>query len=126
MKDIAATLRELEEQLLNPAVRKDRERISSLLADDFREFGSSGRIFSKEDILVAMSNESTERIALNNFHAKAVAHDVFLVTYRAARGGLASGPSRTSLRSSVWVMRNARWQMLFHQGMKSIDSGTQS
>jgi hypothetical protein len=121
MTNIEAHLRELEEQLLDPAIRKNYEIVSSLLADDFREFGSSGRVFSKEEILVELANEGTNKISLTNFQAKAMAAGVFLVTYRAVRNDTASGSFVTSLRSSIWVMREARWQMLFHQGTKSVD-----
>lgn len=44
-------LRQLEEQLLDPVLRKNREHVANLLIDDFVEFGASGRIFHKEDIL---------------------------------------------------------------------------
>jgi hypothetical protein len=39
-------LRELEESLLEPDVRKS-EVLADLLADDFIEFGSSRRIYNK-------------------------------------------------------------------------------
>jgi hypothetical protein len=39
---LANHLRSLEESLLDPELRRDRSRVSPLLADDFLEFGSSG------------------------------------------------------------------------------------
>ena len=48
---IEAHLRTLEEQLLQPAVRKDATRLDALLADGFIEFGSSGRVFDKQAII---------------------------------------------------------------------------
>ncbi|MHB8303553.1 MAG: nuclear transport factor 2 family protein [Acidobacteriaceae bacterium] len=115
--DIPKHLRQLEEQLLDPAIRRDRQSISRLLADEFREFGSSGRVFGKEDILAELASESSMPITLDDFQAEAVASDVFLATYRATRTATASV---SSLRSSLWVFRDARWQMLFHQGTKCI------
>ena len=51
-------LRQLEEKrLLDPAVRKNAQLVSSLLADDFIEFGSSGRVFNKASIIEDLKNE---------------------------------------------------------------------
>ena len=45
-------LRELELELLRPAARRSEESLSSLLAAEFREFGSSGRVFSAYELMV--------------------------------------------------------------------------
>jgi hypothetical protein len=114
-----AQLRELEEKLLKPEVRRDPETVSALLTDGFREFGSSGRIFSKQQILSALQEELPSRqLSLTDFQATAPAPDVTLVTYRAAQRHNQQQSIVQSLRSSIWVFRNARWQMLFHQGTK--------
>jgi len=46
-KALALQVRELEESLLQASVRKS-DRVAHLLADGFIEFGSSGRIFTKQ------------------------------------------------------------------------------
>ena len=43
--DVEGLLRGLELELLRPELRESAGRLANLLADDFREFGSSGRIF---------------------------------------------------------------------------------
>jgi hypothetical protein len=40
--DEAATLRRLEEQLLDASVRASADQVAALIAEDFVEFGSSG------------------------------------------------------------------------------------
>ena len=40
----AQLIRGLEEQLLRPEARTSAERLAALLADDFTEIGSSGRL----------------------------------------------------------------------------------
>ncbi|WP_375472314.1 DUF4440 domain-containing protein [uncultured Nostoc sp.] len=50
-------LRELEERLLQPDVRKSAKDIMDLLADEFIEFGSSGRVFNKQQIIESLQNE---------------------------------------------------------------------
>ncbi len=44
-------IKNLEVELLQPEVRKSKERLNELLADDFFEIGESGKKYSKQDIL---------------------------------------------------------------------------
>jgi hypothetical protein len=119
MTTIEAHLRELEEKLLQLVVRRDPEAVSALLTDDFREFGSSGRIFNKQQILLALQ-ESPSQLSLRDFQATTLAPDVALVTYRAIRSHNPEQSAVQSLHSSIWAFRNARWQMVFHQGTKLL------
>jgi hypothetical protein len=41
----------LERRLMDPVFRKDCAQVSALLAEGFREFGSSGRVWSRDQIL---------------------------------------------------------------------------
>ena len=108
----AEGLKALEEQLLQSEFRKDRAAVSAVLAEDFREFGSSGHIYNKEQILAALENEPPVSISLVDFWTQQLSVDVVLVTYKSIRG------DRTALRSSVWVFREEHWQIIFHQGTK--------
>lgn len=116
-------LRELEEQLARPEVRSDPELLSKLLADDFREFGGSGRVFSKAQIIAALQSQPPLRIWLEEFHAISLAPDLALVTYRGNCQFHNSDTVLRSLRSSVWRFRDGRWQILFHQGTPTSDAG---
>jgi len=46
-----ASVGDANKTLLDPAVRRDRARASAFLANDFVEFGASGRIWNREQIL---------------------------------------------------------------------------
>ena len=114
--DLNAQLQSLEEELLRPDVRRNSARVAELLADDFREFGASGRIFDKASILRELSDESPARLSLSDFACRQIAPDAVLVTYRSTRSDRAG--ERTALRSSLWLHRDGRWQLLFHQGTR--------
>ena len=116
-EDLAAHLQSLEEQLLKPETRSDHAAIAALVADDFREFGSSGRIFTKAQIIAELTTESARTLSLSDFHCELLALGLALVTYRSTRIH-ASEPPIHALRSSLWVYREARWQVLFHQGTR--------
>jgi len=114
----AALLRDLEEELLKPEVRRSADQVGRLLADDFVEFGSSRRVFDRAEIIAALQHEAPDpaiRISLTDFSARQLAPGVILVTYRTVRSG-PGAPAGTKLRSSIWKLLAGRWQMVFHQG----------
>jgi catechol 2,3-dioxygenase-like lactoylglutathione lyase family enzyme len=111
--EIEQHLQQLEESLFQPEVRRDPAAVSALLADDFLEFGSSGRRFTRQQIIEAMQVESPLRVSATDFRSCHLSEDAVLLTYRSVgEQGL------QSLRSSLWVRRTGRWQMLFHQGTR--------
>jgi hypothetical protein len=115
--DIAQHLKALELDLLSNTTRKNAARVSSLLADGFREFGSSGRVYTKEDIVVTLQEEAPASFSLVNFETRLLAEGVALVTYRSSRDESGAPPS-TALRSSIWIREAENWRMVFHQGTK--------
>ena len=116
---IEAHLQALEEELLEPAVRKTAARMDALLADDFMEFGSSGRVFNKHAIIDSLRSESPARRSLTDFRALPLGPGVVLTTYRATTHSASGEQPIHSLRSSVWQLLDGRWQIVFHQGTPS-------
>jgi hypothetical protein len=104
------TLSTLERRLHDPSVRRDLAEVDRLLAGDFREFGKSGRVYDKAAILALLANQAPALIASDDFALTLIAPGAALLTYRSTSSGM------TALRSSLWVHRDDRWQMLFHQG----------
>jgi hypothetical protein len=118
MDAVAETLRELEASLLTNAVRKDAARVQELLAEEFCEFGSSGAVYSKAEIVESLQTGDDVRLTMKEFVCRSVHEGVALVTYRSERE-MESGEVIAALRSSLWVWRAGRWQMVFHQGTRA-------
>lgn len=118
--DIKEHLRHLELLLLDPAVRRDRARMTELLADDFVEFGSSGRAWTRSEILDLLESE-TQYVppAVDEFRCSFLAEGVALLTYRTRRADASAGEERVTLRSSIWVSVAGQWRIRFHQGTAS-------
>ncbi|HWG49953.1 MAG TPA: nuclear transport factor 2 family protein [Candidatus Acidoferrales bacterium] len=118
-KKTADLLYDLETTLHKKAVRHSPQLLAALLADEFIEFGSSGRVFSKPAIIEALQVETLEQPAqVENFQMRELAPGVALVTYVASRtapNGLLSG---RTLRSSLWKREGSGWRMIFHQGTR--------
>lgn len=100
----------LEQKLLQPDFRRNRAAVAGLLADDFREFGGSGRVWTKQQILDQLESEAPFEAEMRDFDAMELAPGVILATYKVIV------KDRTSLRSSIWIKRDGRWQISFHQG----------
>jgi hypothetical protein len=109
-------IRQLEERLLQPEIRKSADEVAPLLAEEFTEFGSSGRVFNKQQIIQSLQGESPVARSLTDFKTLVLAPGVVLATYRAIRHGPSEEQSTSSLRSSIWKWIDGRWQMIFHQG----------
>jgi len=109
-------LRQLEQRLLEPEVRRSGEALGDLLADEFVEFGSSGRVYSKQSAIEGLAHARAIRITLSDFKATLLAPGVALATYRAIKHDEPRGQMKHSLRSSIWKLLDGRWQVVFHQG----------
>ncbi len=111
--DVSLTeqLRELELSLVHSGTSNSADP-AMLLADNFIEFGSSGRVYNKSQALVAMRAQSRD-LDISQFDLKPLSSDLALVTYRARHDG--KHPVDT-LRSSLWQKSEDGWKILFHQG----------
>lgn len=105
-----ALVEELERELLGPLVRGDMGRTAVLLHPDFMEIGSSGRVWTRDAMMMALEEDPGERTDIEILGAERIGSSAVLLTYRSfARSG-------TTLRSSLWVLDGGRWRLRFHQG----------
>ena len=114
-------LYQLEKRLLQPEVRKSTDDLANILAEDFIEFGSSGRIFDKQQVIEGLLHSPTLRMTLKDFQAKILAPDVVLTTSRVVKHNEPRAEMKYSLRSSIWKFIDGSWQMVFHQGTPTMD-----
>jgi hypothetical protein len=111
-------IRGLEQELFRQSVRGSPDAVNNLLADSFVEFGRSGSIYEKNEVIQSLAAESTETpdtLTARDFVLRPLADGVVLLTYRSFRPA-EDGEQRHTLRSSIWKFMDGRWQMLFHQG----------
>ncbi|VXC00478.1 ribonuclease HI family protein [Arthrobacter sp. 8AJ] len=105
-----ALVEELERELLGALVRGDIGRTAVLLHPDFMEIGSSGRVWTRDAMMMALEEDPGERTDIEILGAERIGTSAVLLTYRSfARSG-------TTLRSSLWVLDGDRWRLRFHQG----------
>jgi hypothetical protein len=109
----------LEQHLLKAEVRGCRDAVAPLLANHFAEFGSSGKVYDKEEVIRLLQENPSVPAAISDFKALSLASDTALVTYRITRQALPHEPQNQSLRSSIWQRIDGRWQLVFHQATPS-------
>jgi hypothetical protein len=103
-------LHALEERLLHPDREADRTELTNLLAPEFKEFCTSGRIFNISQLTNALLATTPRSATMSHFYVTALADGAALATYHITTA------NSTSHHSSIWVRRENKWQMLFHQG----------
>jgi hypothetical protein len=107
-------LQTLEEQLLSPATRTSRAALDELIDETFREFGASGHIWSKPDLLDALpAAPPIGDFRMTEFSTRDLGGGCVLVTYVLT---VTDGRRGQTLRSSIWKRAGNRWRVCFHQG----------
>lgn len=102
-------IKKLEMELAGPATRKDANRLSLLISNDFEEFGSSGQSYNKSDILKLLSNSELVPYKLTEFVFKRLSNDCILVKYKC------TSIDKSTFRTSIWIKSTGNWQVLYHQ-----------
>ena len=115
--DILQHLRGLEIELHQWPTRSNVSRLDALLHHSFIEFGCSGAVLSKVDVLERLPADSRpRRIWSESFELSKLADNVALLTYRSANADASGALSKHALRSSLWIRTPRGWQIRFHQG----------
>ncbi len=103
-------LHSLEERLFHPDRETDRGALLALLADEYGEFCTSGRILNRQQVIDLMLAAPARPTTIHHFYVVPLSETSALATYRATT------QSEVSHRSSLWVLRDAGWQLVFHHG----------
>ena len=127
----ATLLCELERRLHRPEIRGSADEVAHLLADEFFEYGASGYVLSRQQVIDGLPREQTEpsrELGSSDFSVHWLGESVALVTYRGTQRIPSEAKEFHSLRSSIWRLINGEWQMVFHQGTPALpvipDSGS--
>ncbi len=103
-----------EEELWIKEFRFNIKRMRELLADDFQEFGQSGKQYELEDTLGTEECDFSTVLPLHEYKLKLISNDVVLATYNSEiKYGDTTMYAR---RSSIWCKQGVNWVLKFHQG----------
>jgi hypothetical protein len=115
--DLLSVLCGLECELHDRATRANAQRLSELIHEDLREIGRSGRAYSKPQVIALLLAESHPlAIHAENFYLQILSSTVALLTYTSGHVTPSGAIERKTHRASIWILGDAGWQMVFHQG----------
>jgi len=111
---------ELEKKLQRPEIRSSPDEVAGLLADEFFEFGASGSVWTRQQVVERLPQEQktqpAHELRCSDFSVHWLAEGVALVTYRGTRRIPSEAKELQYLRSSVWKRINGQWRIAFHEG----------
>ncbi|MFZ4833819.1 DUF4440 domain-containing protein [Rouxiella sp. Mn2063] len=116
--DLMQHIVELEISLHQPALPRDEKILEQLLHSEFAEIGRSGKLYNRNDIVVALLGETEQlKIEAENFALSKISENEVILTYQSFELTEGNVKVRRTLRSSIW-QRSERygWQVRFHQG----------
>lgn len=109
-----AELTRLEEGMWQAASRFDEQFQDTRFAQDFFEFGRSGRVYVREQAIRAAASPLPAQLPLANLKIRALDRDTAQVTYDSVVH-YDSGVEYAH-RSSIWTRAEVGWVMRFHRG----------
>jgi hypothetical protein len=100
--------------LLQPVVRSSPAALDSLLDPEFQEIGASGRLWTRDDTIQALTRDQQDAptpIRDEQMTGRHLADHLVLLTYTSDESG------RRARRTSLWRFdKAAGWRLLHHQG----------
>ena len=102
-------IRDWELQLVDPEFRGDPNSVGPLLSEEFEEFGSSGNVYRKADVVERLGMGPDVQYVLSDFRFTELAPDCILVKFSSVVSGVRAH------RRSIWTRKDGDWQMLHHQ-----------
>lgn len=110
-----AMLRALEESLWRTQTRFDRTHCAKVFADDFIEFGRSGRVWSRSELIEAEPRKIECELPLPEFRTRMLTRELVQATYISIVQNPDGGQDAAN-RSSLWRWEKGRWRICFSQG----------
>ncbi|MGD1147276.1 MAG: nuclear transport factor 2 family protein [Thermoanaerobaculaceae bacterium] len=109
-----AALQLLEESLWREDTRFDSTLMASVFAPDFFEFGRSGRIYGRTEMLGATRQPIQAVLPLPDLSIRLLNEVTAQVTYNSVV--MSCGKNEYGRRSSIWSKSSNGWGLRFHQG----------
>ena len=119
--DTRTELIELEHAMWRAETRYDPVFQERRFADDFVEFGRSGQVYLRAQIIVDGGTPIDAR--LENVQLRELAADTVLITYDSVVRRAAE-TFEYGRRSSIWARIDGAWRMRFHQGTPFTPNGS--
>ena len=109
-----AMLTQLEENMWREVTRFDIRFQETFFAPDFLEFGRSGRVYTRDQVIRNVAQPIQAVLPLPDLAIRLLDENTAQLTYNSAV--TYDGVVEHARRSSIWSRRKDGWVMRFHQG----------
>jgi len=108
-----------EKDFFSKTFCNNREKLENRFSKDFIEYGKSGFVYDREDVITSLLGLSKDRnIDIIQFSLTALCENILLARYISHH----VDDNSYALRTSVWRYEDDSWKIFFHQGtMKGCD-----
>lgn len=80
--DIKEIIFELENKLQQPDIRRSVDQLNDLISEDFIEFGSSGLVYTKQDVLSNLPASPEIKFVMTDFKINILSIDIVQSTFK--------------------------------------------
>lgn len=118
---LAADMLACEQALLHTNFFDDMVALDRLLAPDFVEIGSNGRVSERAQVVAwLLRKDPAARWSFEDVHVSELAPGIRLVRYRAKQILPEPSQGNGAIHSSLWCLSRDMhcWQLRFHQATK--------
>ena len=96
-------------------VRRSKETLDELLHDQFAEIGSSGKLYTKKEMIELLRNDVRNKFVAVDYELSLLSPAVAKLNYKEIRES-ESGACSQIIRTSIWKCEKMQWKLWFHQG----------
>ena len=113
MTQLESDILQYEEDFFSAEFCNSIDNIENRLCLDFYEYGKSGEIHRRDDIINFLLNMKKNRdIGIHNFSVTVLNENVLIAHYVSHE----KVTNQYALRTSIWMKEEELWRMFFHQG----------
>ena len=120
MKEEEEQLKQLEQRLVHAWIKKDRETVNEILADDWSVIDPNGRVLTKAQVLAEGFESETRNIVsgtIDEVQVRLLGHVAVVTGRTVATGSYHDNPFSVRLRfTDVCEKQGAHWQVVASQG----------
>ncbi len=110
MENLRNIILEYEMQFFKKSFCENTKAVCDRLDTNYLEFGQSGKIYHRNEIVEYLRNAGDRSIEIIDFRLEKLCKSCCIAKYRCENDG------KNDFRTSIWIQIDNQWKLKFHQG----------
>ena len=110
MENLRNIILEYEKEFFKKSFCENDQAVSDRLDANYLEFGQSGKIYHRNEIVEYLRNAGDRSIEIIDFRLEKLCKSCCIAKYRCENDG------KNAFRTSIWIQIDNQWKLKFHQG----------